>query len=115
MEHRLSGSGTAGLAEVGVEAARRTDEARRKRADRIANDGARLAESFGLDAEPLPIAEEGDAAKTIVQLAHERRAAVIVVGSRGLGGVRARLKGSTSNATLRHAPCPVLIVHDDQD
>jgi nucleotide-binding universal stress UspA family protein len=36
-----------------------------------------------------------------------------VVGSRGLTGLRARLEGSTSNAVLKHAPCPVVVVHDD--
>ncbi len=52
-------------------------------------------------------------ADTIVGLAQKRGVAAIVVGSRGLKGLRARLEGSTSNAVLRHAPCPVVVVHDD--
>ena len=117
MEYHFIGTGTAGVGaaapEVDAAATRRTDENRRARAERIAYDGSELAKSAGLRAEPLAIAEEGNAAKTIVELARERGAAAIVVGSRGLGAIRARLEGSTSNAVLRHAPCPVLVVHDD--
>lgn len=117
MEYHLIGSGTAGVGAaaptVDVEASRRIDEARRERAQRIAEDGARIAREGGLEAEPLAIAEEDGAAGTIVEVANERRAAAIVVGSRGLGAIRRRLEGSTSNAVLRNSPCPVLIVHDD--
>ena len=42
-------------------------------------------------------------------------AAAIVVGSRGLGGIRARLEGSTSKGLLKHASCPVLVVHETEE
>lgn len=48
----------------------------------------------------------------IVLLAEELDAGLIVVGSRGLGGVRRALLGSTSASVVRHAPCPVLVVRD---
>jgi nucleotide-binding universal stress UspA family protein len=89
------------------------NDAARARADRMAEDGAQLARSAGLQAEALALADEANAAKTIVELARDRQAAAIVVGSRGLSGLRARLQGSTSNAVLKHSPCPVLVVHDD--
>lgn len=38
------------------------------------------------------------------------RAALVVVGSRGLHGVARVLLGSTSHAVVLHAPCPVLVV-----
>ncbi|GGS28661.1 universal stress protein [Actinokineospora fastidiosa] len=38
-------------------------------------------------------------------------ARLLVVGSRGLGGVRGQLLGSTSQAVLKHAPCPVAVIH----
>jgi nucleotide-binding universal stress UspA family protein len=117
MEYHFIGTGTAGVGaaapEVDLGATRRVDAARRARAERIAEDGAELARSAGLRAKPFAIAEEGNAAKTIVELARERGASAIVVGSRGLGAIRARLEGSTSKAVLKHAPCPVLVVHDD--
>ena len=49
----------------------------------------------------------------IVDLARKRDVAAIVVGSRGLTGLRARLEGSTSNAVAKHASCPVVLVHEE--
>ncbi|MEJ7843128.1 MAG: universal stress protein [Rubrobacter sp.] len=48
----------------------------------------------------------------IVRLAEEIGAGLIVVGSRGLGGVRRALLGSTSGSVVRHAHVPVLVVRD---
>jgi nucleotide-binding universal stress UspA family protein len=88
------------------------DEAVRGHAERVANDGAELARSLGLDAEPLAMADVGDIARTIVEVAREHRATAIVVGSRGLSGLRARFEGSTSKAVVKQAPCPVVVVDD---
>ncbi|MET7772766.1 universal stress protein [Nocardia sp. NPDC005366] len=41
-------------------------------------------------------------------------AQLIVVGSRGRGGFRGLLLGSTSTWIMQHAQCPVMIVHPDQ-
>ncbi|TCJ18322.1 universal stress protein [Rubrobacter taiwanensis] len=46
----------------------------------------------------------------IVKLAEEIGAGLIVMGSRGLGGVRRALMGSVSDFVVRHAHCPVMIV-----
>ena len=46
----------------------------------------------------------------IVELAEEVSAGMIVIGSRGLGGVRRALVGSVSDSVARHAHCPVLVV-----
>ncbi|OLR94750.1 hypothetical protein BJP25_11985 [Actinokineospora bangkokensis] len=40
------------------------------------------------------------------------RASVVVLGSRGLGGVAGLLLGSTATAVVAGARCPVVVVHD---
>jgi nucleotide-binding universal stress UspA family protein len=102
-----------GSAPVDPSAARELDDASRAHADRVAEEGAELAKSLGLRAEALSVADERKVSDTIVELARKRGVAAVVVGSRGLSGLRARLEGSTSNAVAKHASCPVLLVHDD--
>ena len=51
----------------------------------------------------------------IVALAEELGADLIVMGSRGLGGVRRALMGSVSDSVVRHAHCPVLVVRPDKE
>ena len=48
----------------------------------------------------------------IVWVAEELGAGVIVMGSRGHGGVRRALMGSVSDSVVRHAHCPVLVVRE---
>jgi nucleotide-binding universal stress UspA family protein len=88
------------------------DEALRGHAERVSQDGAELARSLGLDAKPLAMVGVRDVARTVVEVAREHQAATIVVGSRGLSGFRARFEGSTSKGVVKHAECPVVIVHD---
>jgi nucleotide-binding universal stress UspA family protein len=44
-------------------------------------------------------------------LEHAADAQLVVVGSRGHGGFAGMLLGSTSQALIYHAPCPLLVVH----
>jgi nucleotide-binding universal stress UspA family protein len=88
------------------------DRELQSRAERVALEGAELARSLGLEAEPLAVADAGDVAHTILAIASEQQATAIVVGSRGLSGLRARLEGSTSKGVLKRASCPVIVVHD---
>src|SRR4051794_24828809 len=50
----------------------------------------------------------------IVNLAEEIRAGLIVIGSRGRGGIRRALMGSVSDSVVRHAHCPVLVVRREK-
>ena len=59
-------------------------------------------------------AREGLPAAEIVTLAEEVGAGLIVMGSRGLGGVRRALMGSVSDSVVRHAQCPVLVVRPEK-
>lgn len=52
----------------------------------------------------------GDAATEIVRVAKERGVDLIVVSSHGRTGLGRILFGSTAEAVVRHATCPVLVV-----
>jgi nucleotide-binding universal stress UspA family protein len=91
------------------------DRELRSHATRVAGEGAELARSLGLDAEPLAVPDERHVPETILNLAREHHAAAIVVGSRGLSGLRARLEGSTTKSLLKHANCPVIVVHEPRE
>ena len=52
--------------------------------------------------------------KEIVAVAEEVGAGLIVVGSRGWGGMRRTLMGSVSDSVVRHAHCPVLVVRKEK-
>src|SRR5215217_3929207 len=52
----------------------------------------------------------GRADDKIVLLAEELGAGLVVMGSRGHGGIRRALMGSVSDAVVRHAHCPVLVM-----
>jgi nucleotide-binding universal stress UspA family protein len=98
---------------IDIEGAHEIEEELHERARRTAQAGAELAQSVGLHAKGLAVADKVNVAETIIEVARKRAVAAIVVGSRGLKGLRARLEGSTSKAVLQDAPCPVLVVHGD--
>jgi nucleotide-binding universal stress UspA family protein len=77
---------------------------------RLADEGARIARHAGLLAEPHAVEAAGSVWKTIVEIADRDDAATIVMGSRGLTGLRALLLGSVSSAVVNHADRPTLIV-----
>jgi nucleotide-binding universal stress UspA family protein len=49
-----------------------------------------------------PCPDEVDVAETLLGIARERRAAVVVVGSHGISGLRRRLLGSVSRKVVEH-------------
>ena len=61
---------------------------------------------------PIPVetvVRHGSSADEIVRRAAESGAGIIVMGSRGFGGMHAVLPGSVSERVLHTAHCPVLI------
>jgi nucleotide-binding universal stress UspA family protein len=86
------------------------DRAQSEHAGHVAEAGASLARGLGATAEALPVPDEVDAAETLASIAEQRDAGAIVVGSRGLGAIKARVLGSTSQKLLQHTHRPVLVV-----
>jgi nucleotide-binding universal stress UspA family protein len=96
---------TAGMLDV-VELDRAAAEA----GSRVADEGVRIAKDAGLLAEPAAVQAAGPVWKSIIEIAERDDAATIVMGSRGLTGVRAVLLGSVSSAVVHHADRPTLII-----
>jgi nucleotide-binding universal stress UspA family protein len=90
------------------------DHAQEHHAEVVAREGARIAGSLGLDAEPHAIPDEMDVADSIVDIADDRDAAAVVVGSHGTSGLRSRLLGGTSRRVLAHCTRPVVVIRSAQ-
>jgi nucleotide-binding universal stress UspA family protein len=85
-----------------------TDEELHARA--VAAAGVDRAKAAGLDADGEAVEATGSTAAAI-ELAIERlRPRLVVIGSRGLTGLGALLKGSVSHHVSAHAHTPVLVV-----
>jgi len=70
-------------------------------------------ELHGLDVEE--VIAHGDAAAEIVRVAGERKVDLIVISSHGRTGLGRIIFGSTAEAVVRHAHCPVLVVKPPPD
>jgi nucleotide-binding universal stress UspA family protein len=95
--------------------ARDVERASEEHARDIAQDGARLAQAAGLQAQPLTAEDSLAPADAIVTAAEEHDARAIVIGSRGLRGLKSKLLGSTSAHVLQHSSCPVVVVRHPDD
>jgi nucleotide-binding universal stress UspA family protein len=86
------------------------DRSQHDQAADLAEAGARLARELGATAEPYPIADEADVGATLAALAERLDACAVVIGSRGRGGLKAKLLGSASSELLRRSRRPVVVV-----
>jgi nucleotide-binding universal stress UspA family protein len=84
------------------------------RARELAQDGARQARALGLAAEARAEIVGSSTWQTIVEFAEIEGADLIVMGTRGLSGMRSLLLGGTAHHVAQHASSPVLIVPDLQ-
>jgi len=87
------------------------DQVARSRTEELAEQGVQVARAAGLDATPLAVAARGPIWEAIVDTADEHDAAAIVLGSRGITGVKNVLLGSVSEGVVRHARRPALVIH----
>jgi len=77
-------------------------------AEEVCGQAARLAESA--DVKVATHERSGDPADALVAVAKDLGADVIVVGNRGMSGVRRFVLGSVPNKVSHHCPCSLLIV-----
>ena len=90
---------------ISPEQAQREDEARVDAGEQVV---AATVEQLGLTgAEPVVL--RGDPGSALCDLAGSLPASVVVLGTRGRGGLRRAVLGSVSDFVVRNAPCPVVV------
>ncbi|ADU00952.1 universal stress protein [Mycolicibacterium gilvum] len=78
----------------------------------ILTDARQIAEKLTAGAIPVT-AEFAVATPTAALVEESRTAGMVVVGSRGRGGLARKVLGSTSMGLVHRAHCPVVVVRDD--
>jgi nucleotide-binding universal stress UspA family protein len=86
------------------------DDASGKSAEKTAAEGVELAQKLGLEAEPQTFAQTSTTARAILAEADKLGASAILMGSRGLTGVKSLLLGSVSHEVIQHADRTVVVV-----
>ena len=84
-------------------------EEEQTRARTVAEQGAELARAAGFEVHAFAVSGNGPAWQTLIEQVETIRPRLVVMGSRGLTGVRAAL-GSVSHHVASHATVPVLTV-----
>jgi nucleotide-binding universal stress UspA family protein len=88
----------------------------RRQAEEVLEEQVRkIEEAGGKVAEKHLRVPEHHRAREIVEVAEEAGVGLIVMGSRGLGGMRRALMGSVSDSVVRHAHCPVMVVRYERE
>lgn len=86
------------------------DRSYQEQAGKRAAEGVERARAAGLTAEPRVQVRRGSIAGTILGEAENVGADAILLGTRGLTGLKSLLLGSVSHAVLQHADRPVIVV-----
>ena len=81
----------------------------RHESDDICERAVREAEQAGVSALAHSVA--GDPTDALVTVAESVQAQVIVIGNRGMAGMKRFVLGSVPNKVSHHSPCDVLIVY----
>ncbi|MGI5837072.1 MAG: universal stress protein [Chloroflexota bacterium] len=74
----------------------------------IATEGAQIVRAIGVEVDTR--VAMGEPADRIIDLAGREEFDLVIVGHRGLGGVRGLVLGSIAKRVAEAAPCPVLVV-----
>ena len=98
--------------ELEIRTAVRAEQAVIEQAINLAQKGAALAQEVGLEAESLVVSDDVSVARTLLRVADEQDASVVVVGAHRRGALSRLVLGSTAKEVLKRAPRPVLVVRD---
>lgn len=90
------------------------DRAGQQEAENMAAEGVKLATELGMTAHARSASEDSTTAQAILAEADRVGADAIVMGSRGLTGIKSLLLGSVSHEVLQHADRAVLVVPSPQ-
>ena len=82
----------------------------RREAQEVLDEQVRKIEEAGGDVAVGHLKMDEKRDEAIVHLAEDIDAGMIVIGSRGFGGMRRALMGNVADSVVRHAHCPVLVV-----
>jgi nucleotide-binding universal stress UspA family protein len=108
---------SAGLGRLAVpdsitrEAIARLDAESQAAADEIATEGVDQLKAAGWAAEAVTRSTVTNVWAAVLAVARDRDASTIVVGSRGLSGLKSAVLGSVSSGLLAHSEVPVLLVN----
>lgn len=82
----------------------------KKAAERWVDEVVSLGNSQGLKVKGMILEHAPSVVEFISDYAAKNEVDLVVVGTRGLGGFKKLVIGSTSAGTVSHAPCSVLVV-----
>jgi nucleotide-binding universal stress UspA family protein len=98
--------------EIDVAAVEVSNTTRHDEADRVGAEFLAEAQRHGVSADIATL--DGDPADAIIKTAEVAHADLIVVGNRGMSGVRRFVLGSVPSKVAHHTPCSLLIVDTDR-
>ena len=90
------------------------DQRQQRAASNLAREGARHASQAGLEAEPLAVRADGPIWEALDEVARDRDARLVAVGSHGRPTMESVVLSRVSVGLVHHASRPVLVVPSPQ-
>lgn len=86
------------------------DDEVRKFANECVNKVVEEGKTFGVSVEPVISETSSSVRDEIIKIAREKDVDLIVMGTRGMTGLKRIILGSVASGVVTYAPCPVLVV-----